>query len=346
MSRRGFASDNNSGVHPEIMKAIINANEGHTMSYGEDVYSERAKAAIRKHFGEETEIFFVLTGTAANILSLKSAVDSFNSVICAETAHINVDECAAPEKNIGCKIYTIPTPDGKLTPALIKPHLHGFGSEHHAQPKIISISTPTELGTVFTLDEIKAIADLAHQHGMYLHIDGARLANAAASLGTDMKSITVDAGADVVSLGGTKNGLMYGEAVLIFNKDLALNFKYKQKQSMQLVSKMRFVSAQFEAYLKDDLWLRIAQHANKMAAMLGREIEQIPQIKITQKVQSNGVFAVLPGSIIAELQEKYPFYYWDENISEVRWLTSFDTTEEDIRNFVVLIKELICHKGL
>lgn len=346
MSRRGFASDNNSGVHPEIMKAIISANEGHTMSYGEDVYSERAKAAIRKHFGEETEAFFVLTGTAANILSLKSAVDSFNSVICAETAHINVDECAAPEKNIGCKIYPIHTPDGKLTPELIKPHLHGFGSEHHAQPKIISISTPTELGTVFTLDEIKAIADLAHQNGMYLHIDGARLANAAASLGTDMKSITVDAGADVVSLGGTKNGLMYGEAILIFNKDLALNFKYKQKQGMQLVSKMRFLSAQFEAYLKEDLWLYIAQHANSMATLLGHEIEKIPQIKITQKVQSNGVFSILPNSIIAELQEKYPFYYWDENISEVRWLTSFDTTEDDIRNFVALIKELIRQKGL
>jgi threonine aldolase len=337
---RGFASDNNAGVHPEILKAIQEANVDHAIGYGDDVYTKKAIGIIKNIFGDHTDVYFVFTGTGANVLGLSAATNSFNSVICAETAHINVDECGAPEKFSGCKLLSLPTPDGKLTVDLISKHMHGFDFEHHSQPKIISITQSTEMGTVYTPQEISIICDYAHKHSMLVHMDGARIANAVVSLGVNFKEITTDAGIDILSFGGTKNGMMYGEAIVFFNKNISADFKYIRKQGMQLASKMRFISAQFNAYLANDLWKRNAEHANHMAGLLADKIREIKEIKITQKVQSNGVFAIVPKKLIPELQKEYFFYMWDETNNEVRWMTSFDTTEEDITNFAALIKEL------
>jgi threonine aldolase len=343
MNKRGFASDNNSGVHPEILKAIADANVGHTIAYGDDIYTQRAKAKFYEHFGNDIEIFFVFIGTAANVLGLNAATRSWNSVICAETAHINEDECGAPEKFNGFKLLSVETHNGKLTIESIQKHMKGFDFEHHSQPKVISITQATELGTVYTVDEIKSLADFAHANNMYLHMDGARIANAAVTLNKSFKEFTKDSGVDILSFGGTKNGMMYGEAILFLNKQLGQDFKYVRKQGMQLASKMRFISAQFERYLTDNLWLKNAQHSNKMAQLLASKIKEIPQIKITQNVEANGVFAIVPAEIVPELQKEYFFYEWDEVRSEVRWMASFDTTEEDILNFVELIKKLLSH---
>ncbi|OFX26141.1 MAG: threonine aldolase [Bacteroidetes bacterium GWA2_31_9b] len=341
MNKRGFASDNNSGVHPEIMKAIMEVNNGHTIAYGNDIYTERAKAKFHEHFGFDIEIYFVFIGTAANVLGLSAATRSWNAVICAETAHINEDECGAPQKFNGFKLLQVETHDGKLTVDLIQKHMKGFDFEHHSQPKVISITQSTELGTVYTVNEIKKLADFAHQHNMYLHMDGARIANAAVTLNKSFKEFTKDAGVDILSFGGTKNGMMYGEAILFLNKDLGKDFKYVRKQGMQLASKMRFISAQFERYLTDNLWFENAKHSNQMAKLLESKIKEIPQIKITQKVESNGVFAIVPKEIIPELKKEYFFYDWNEVRSEVRWMASFDTTEDDILKFVELIKSKV-----
>jgi threonine aldolase len=283
-------------------------------------------------------VFFVYNGTAANVLGLKSATRSYNAIICAETAHINVDECAAPEKFCGGKLIPIPTGDGKLTVTDIEKHLHGFGFEHHAQPKVISITQPTELGTLYTPDEIRRIVALARKHDLVVHMDGARIANAAVALDLDLKACTRDLGIDVLSFGGTKNGMMFGEAVVFFNRQLSNHFKYVRKQGMQLNSKMRYISAQFEAYLSSGLWKDNARHANQMAAMLERGIDDIPAIKKTQKVETNGVFAVIPADCIQDLQEEFFFYVWNEAASEVRWMTSFDTQRADVEAFVGLLK--------
>ncbi len=336
---RGFASDNNSGIHPSILAAIESANRGHEIGYGDDPYTREAEDLLKKEFGADTAIFFVLTGTGANILGLQSISRSFNSIICAETAHIQVDECGAPEKFTGSKIIPIPSADGKITPGLIEKQLHGFGFEHHAQPGVISITQSTEMGTIYTVEEIKELANLAHQNGMYLHMDGARIANAAVALGLSFREFTKEAGVDVLSFGGTKNGLMIGEAVLIFNPKLAEYSKYYRKQAAQLCSKMRFVSAQFIPYLKEEIWKANALHSNKMAILMEQSIRKIRGIEITQKVESNGVFAILPKAIIPKLQEKYFFYTWDEQKGEVRWMTSFDTREEDILGFAALLEE-------
>ena len=339
--RRGFASDNNSGVHPEILKALENVNNGHVVGYGGDQYTEKAIALFEKEFGNDIEVFFVFNGTGANVLGLSSLTHSFNSVICAETAHIQEDECGAPEKFTGCKLLPIETHNGKISPAQIIPHLKGFDFEHHSQPCVISVSQVSEMGTVYSVDEIRSIADLAHQYGMYLHMDGARIANDAVSLGLPFRAFTKDAGVDVLSFGGTKNGMMMGEAVVFFNPNLTKNTKYIRKQSMQLYSKMRFVSGQFLAYFENELWHENAAHANRMAKLLEAEISRIPQIQLTQKVDANGLFAIVPRKIIPLLQEKYFFYIWDEIRSEVRWMCSFDTQEEDIYNFAELIKSLV-----
>ena len=337
-NKRGFASDNNSGVHSEIMKAILEANEGHTIAYGDDIYTDRAKAKFYEHFGNDIDIYFVFIGTAANVLGLNTATRSWNSVICAETSHINEDECGAPEKFNGFKLLSVETPDGKLTVDLIQKHMKRFDFEHHSQPKIISITQATELGTVYTANEIKILADFAHQNKMYLHMDGARIANAAVALNMEFKEFTVDLGVDILSFGGTKNGMMYGEAILFLNKELGQDFKYVRKQGMQLASKMRFISAQFERYLSDNLWYENAKHSNRMAKLLASKIKDIPQIQITQKVEANGIFAIVPKEIIPKLIKEYFFYEWDEARNEVRWMTSFDTQEDDIINFVDLIK--------
>lgn len=340
MNKRGFASDNNSGIHPSILEAIQNVNVGHVAGYGDDIYTQNAINEFKKIFGNEIEVFFVFNGTGANILSITSSTNSFNSVICAATAHIFVDECGAPEKASGCKLIPIATKNGKLTPELIKPQLLGFGFEHHSQPKLISISQVTELGTVYEVDEIKAICNLAHQHGMFVHMDGARIANAAVSLDLPFNAFTNDAGIDVLSFGGTKNGMMFGEAVIFFNKELAENAKYIRKQSTQLYSKMRFIAAQFSAYFENDLWKINATHANKMALVLAGKLVEIG-IPITQKVSANGIFAILDDEIRDKLQKEYFFYPWEESNHEVRWMTSFDTVSEDIDSFCKALKTLL-----
>jgi threonine aldolase len=339
--RKGFASDNNAGIHPEILKALAGVNQGHVIGYGNDPYTRQAVDLFKQEFGNETEVFFVFNGTGANVLSLATLTRSYNSIICAETAHIQEDECGAPEKFTGCKLLPVETHNGKLTPEAIETHLKGFDFEHHSQPKVISISQVTEMGTLYQPEEIKAIAGLAHRHHMYLHMDGARIANAAAALNLPFRSFTKDCGVDVLSFGGTKNGMMMGEAVLFFNPALTAETKYLHKQSMQLFSKMRFVSAQFLAYFTDELWRKSAQHANKMAKMLEQKVSDIPGVTITQKVEANGVFAIVPKEIIKPLQEKFFFYIGNDKTSEVRWMTSFDTTEEEITEFTQTIKNLI-----
>jgi threonine aldolase len=342
--KRGFASDNNSGVHPAILKAMEDANQGHMAGYGNDPFTEKAVNIFKERFGEETEVFFVFNGTGANVLGLSSITRSFNSVICTDTSHIEEDECGAPEKYTGCKLLVTGHINGKLTPKSVSRHLKSFDFEHHSQPKVISISQATEMGTVYRPEEIKKLAELAHKHKMYLHMDGARIANAAISLNMDFKSFTKDSGVDVLSFGGTKNGMMMGEAVLIFDPELAVNTKYLRKQSMQLFSKMRYVGAQFIAYFENDLWKETATHSNNMARLLASEVSGIPHIKITQPVEANGVFAKIPKKIIKPLQEHFLFYVWNETESEVRWMTSFDTTKTEIFEFVELIKTLTSDK--
>lgn len=338
---KSFASDNNSGVHPEILQAMIDANSGHAIAYGNDYYTKSAIEKFKVLLGNNIDVYFVFNGTGANVVGLNTITNTYNSIICAETAHINVDECGAPEKNTGCKIIPVPTNNGKITINLIKQHIKGFGFEHHSQPKIISITQATELGTVYTPDEIKELTSFAHKHNMLVHVDGARICNAAVSLNLDLKNITTDVGIDILSFGGTKNGMMYGEAVIFFNKNLSNNVKYIRKQSMQLTSKMRYISAQFEALLSNNIWLKNAKHANKMAKLLSDKIKDIHRITITQKVETNGIFAIIPEKYIPIIQKEYFFYVWDEDKSEVRWMTSYDTTEQDINNFSAFLHEVI-----
>ncbi|MBQ9469948.1 MAG: low specificity L-threonine aldolase [Bacteroidales bacterium] len=336
-----FASDNCSGVHPDILQKLADVNHGHVPPYGTDIYCIRATTKLIDTFGDNVVPYVAYNGTAANVLALQAITQRHSAIICAETAHINVDECGAPERHTGCKLLTVATPNGKLTPELVAKHMHGFGSQHHAQPRAISISQPTELGTVYTPDELCALANYAHQHGLRLHMDGARLANAAASLGLSLRQITGDVGVDVLSFGGTKNGMMYGEAIVFFAPELAADFQYIRKQGLQLASKMRFVAAQFIAYLDNQLYLRTAQHANQMAQRLAERLRQVPQVQITQPVQSNAVFATIPVQITDLLQREFAFYIWDEARNEVRWMTSWDTTEADIDRFVNTIKQLL-----
>ena len=335
---RSFASDNNSGVHPLVMDAVIKANENHAVGYGDDPWTAAAVTKIKEIFGEKASPFFVFNGTGANSVALQAVTRSFNSILCAETAHINVDECGAPGRMTGCAIVTIPTPDGKLTPELIKPHLHNFGVCHHSQPKVVYISQVTELGTIYTIEEVKAIADLLHAHNMYLHMDGARLANACAFLNCSMKQVTVDAGVDVLSFGGTKNGMMMGEAVVAFSPDIAENLMYFRKQSAQLASKLRYLSAQFIPYLENNLWLENAMKANLAATKLADIMKQYPQICFTQKIESNALFFTIPTEALRKLQEEYFFYMWNEEQNEARLVTSWDTTDEDIAGFEESLK--------
>lgn len=339
---RGFGSDNFSGVLPEIFQALEEASYGHQHSYGEDEYSAKAIQDFKNIFGEDIEVFFVYNGTGANVLGLSAFLRPYQAVICAETAHINVDECGAIEKQSGSKLLTVPTFDGKLTIGLIENHMHGFGDPHHAQPKVISLTECTELGTVYTPEELKAICDYAHAHGMVVHMDGARLSNAVAYLGCPPRALTTDAGIDVLSFGGTKNGMMFGEAVVFFNTSTIAEVPFIRKQAMQLHSKTRFIAAQFSTVLKDGLWLKTAAHANRMAQMLANEAENIPGVRITQEVQGNEIFAIIPRDKIKVLQEKCFFYVWDENASEVRWVCSFDTTESDIIEFVNILRQELC----
>ena len=339
--KRGFGSDNHSGISPEVLKAIADANVDHALAYGDDEYCARVEQLFKQHFGNQAVVSFLFNGTGANTMAIDAMVRSHEAVICAETAHVNVDECGAPQRIVGCRLLTVDTPDGKLTPDLVKTRLHGFGFEHHSQPKAITITQSTELGTLYTINEIKALADLAHEYGMYLHVDGARLANAAVALNCSFKEMTTDAGVDVVSFGGTKNGLMIGESVVFLNPELAKDYKYRRKQGLQLCSKMRFLAVQFEAYFNNDLWRRNAEHSNHMAQILYNAVKDIPQVQVMYPVQVNGVFVKLPRNVWTELQKQYFFYDWDLDNDVVRWMCSFDTTEQDVENFVNALKKLI-----
>ena len=327
---RSFASDNNSGVHPLVMDAVVKANRDHAVGYGDDPWTEAATAKLKEVFGEQAAPFFVFNGTGANAIALQAITRPFNSIICPQTAHIYVDECGSPAKMTGCTIVALPTDDGKLTPELIKPNLHHFGVCHHPQPKAVYISQVSELGTVYTVEEVKAIADLLHAHGMYLHMDGARLANACAYLNCSMKELTADAGVDILSFGGTKNGMMMGEAVISFRDEITENLQYFRKQSAQLASKMRYLTTQYIPYLENDLWLENAKRANGQANRLASTLKQYPQIHFTQKVESNQLFFTMPKEAAKKLLEDYFFYFWNEETCEVRFVTSWDTTDDDI----------------
>jgi threonine aldolase len=348
---RSFASDNNASVHPLVMQAVVDANRDHAVGYGDDEWTSRAVEAIRQEFGggkaqgEFAEPFLVFNGTGANSIALQAVTRSYNSIVCASTAHIYVDECGAPARMTGCQLLPIDTPDGKLTPEMIAPHLHVIGVEHHPQPAVAYISQTTELGTIYTVEEVRALADFLHSHGMMLHMDGARLANACAALGCSMREITVDAGVDVLSFGGTKNGMMMGEAVVAFRPEIARDMRFVRKQSAQLASKMRYLGVQWLPYLSADgtassepLWLENARHANAMAARLAEVLARVPEVRFTQKVESNQIFCILPPEILERLREKYFFYMWNENAGEARFVTSWDTTEEDIKAFASILK--------
>ncbi|NYD79633.1 threonine aldolase family protein [Arthrobacter cupressi] len=338
---RGFASDNCAGVHSEILTALALSNGGHEASYGEDAYTKRLQGVMAHHFGPDTEAFPVFNGTGANVLSLQSMLPRWGAVICAATSHINIDENAAPERVGGIKLLTIDTPDGKLTPELIAQEAWGWGIEHRAQPLVVSITQSTERGTVYTPSEIQAIADFAHARGITLHMDGARLANAAAHLNVPLRAITRDVGVDVLSFGGTKNGIILGETIVLLTKEASAGLKYLRKMNMQLASKMRFVSAQIIALMEGDLWLRSAQQSNSMAKRLSEAVREIPGIKLTQEVQSNAVFATMPPAAASKARERVRFLDWNPVRGEVRWMCSFDTMPEDVDNLVAILQESV-----
>jgi len=329
MTWRGFGSDNHSGVHPEVLSAIAKANEGHAHPYGDDPWTAAAHDTLRRHLGTECDIAFVFNGTGANCVSFGVACKPWESVICPTSAHINCDECGAPERVAGVKLVPVDTPDGKLTADLVAPHLSVLGFEHAAQPKIISVSNVSELGTVYTPGELRALADFAHARGLLLHVDGARIANACAALGCTMRELVTDSGVDLFSLGGTKNGMLAGEAVVLLGDARSADLKYVRKQLTQLSSKQRFIAAQFSAMFEGDLWLESARHANAMAARLAQGARD-KGIELAQEPQANEIFAILPAERIAPLVERFHFYVWDEPAGIVRWVTSWDTTADDV----------------
>jgi len=336
-----FGSDNHSGMHPAVLQALAKANAGYCPAYGDDPLTIKVLAQLKELFGGNCDAWFTLTGTGANVLCLQSLMRSYNAVLCAATAHINVDECGAVQKQTQARLHPIPTPDGKLTPELIAPRLLGDRDQHHSQFRIISISQSTEYGTLYTLAELKALADFAHAHNMFLHIDGARLANAAVALNCSLKEMTKDLGADIISFGGTKNGLLFGEAIVSFQPELTHDLRFYRKQATQLYSKMRFIAAQFEAYLEGELWKTNALQANRMAVLFAERLAKIPQVTITQPVAVNSIFVILPREITPSLQEKYHFYDWDEARNEVRLMCSFDTTAAHIEDFISTLQSLL-----
>jgi len=336
MTWRGVGSDNHSGVHAEVLEALARANDGHAHPYGDDPWTSEAHATLRRHLGDECDIAFVWNGTGANCVAFAVACKPWESVICPVIAHVNCDECGAPERVAGVKLVPVETPDGKLTPTLVEPHLGVLGFEHAAQPRVVSVSNVTELGTVYTADELRALSGFAHEHGLLLHVDGARAAKACAALGCGLRELVTDAGVDLFSLGGTKNGMLAGEAVVLLGQGRSADLKFVRKQLTQLASKQRFIAAQFSAMFEGDLWLRSARHANEMAARLA-EGARAKGIELAQEPQANEVFAVLPADKIAPLVERFHFYVWDERRGVVRWVTSFDTTAEDVDALVAAL---------
>jgi threonine aldolase len=331
---RGFASDNNSGAHPDVLAAIAAVNEGHVVAYGDDVYTAATRERFRRHFGEQAEPFLVFNGSGANVTAVDALTSAHDGVICTEVAHMHVDECGAPERLAGAKLLTVPTNDGKLRPADVRRWESNRGDEHRIQPRVVSITQATELGTVYTVEETRAIVDAAHELGMYAHVDGARLANAAASLDEPLRALTTDAGVDALSFGGTKNGLVLGDAVVFLRPELAETFLFTRKQLGQLASKMRFIAAQFDALLDGDLWRSNASHANDMARRLADAVSAIDGAQIAYPVEANGVFVTLSGPAIDRLRDalpaQLPFYVWDEAAGTIRLMCSWDTTPEDV----------------
>ncbi len=338
---RSFASDNNAVVHPEVLEAIGRANEGHTVGYGDDPYTESAVAKFREQFGPDVAVFFVFNGTAANVLSLQALTRPFHAVLCPEMSHIYTDECGAPERLTGCKLVPLAAPDGKLTVETVSHAYHGIGDQHHVQPRVISITQSTEMGTVYKPAELEALARFAHERNMFLHMDGARISNAVAAQRLTLRQATRDLGVDVLSFGGTKNGLMGAEAVVFFRPELAQDFLFVRKQGMQLASKMRFLSAQMDVLLTNDLWRRNAAHANQMARLLEREVKKISGVRVVYPVEANGVFVQIPRSAIYKIQERYFFYVWSEEDAIVRWMCSFDTTEDDVIEFARFVRIIV-----
>jgi threonine aldolase len=336
-----FASDNYAGVPQEVLDALAEANRGSAISYGDDEWTARAQADFRAHFGEQARAWFVTTGTAANVLALKAVCRPWEAVITPATSHLNVDECASPEHMGGLKLMTVESADGKLTPDDVVARLGRLGDQHAAQPRVVSVANSTELGTVYSQAELRALADAAHEHGLLLHVDGARLANAAVALDLGLGDITTAVGADVVSFGGTKAGLLAAEAVVFLGEDLGDGFQYLRKQHAQLVSKMRFVAAQLHALLGTDLWRRSADHANAMARRLAAGVAGVDEVRLTQPVQANAIFAVLPREATARLQEDHRFYVWDEATGEVRWMCAWDTRAEDVDAFAADVRAVL-----
>ena len=341
--KRTFVSDNNAGVHPDVLQAIVDANVGHVVGYGSDIYTERAVSKFRDHFGAETEVYFVFTGTAANVVSAGGVCHPYQALICADCSHIHVAESGAVERFVGCRVFTAPTTNGKLTVDAIAPLAVEGIPGHSSQPRLLSITQATEKGTVYTPTEIRVLADFGHKRGMLLHLDGARLANAAASLDLPLRALTIDAGVDIVSFGGTKNGMMFGEAVLFFDPALAQDFGYVRKQGLQLASKMRFISVQFDAVLHNDLWRRTAHHANQMAQKLAEKIRNVPNVNILYPVQTNGVHAEIPTACVTELQSEFYFIGFDLSgpSCPVRWMASYNTTTEDVEEFAAAIERIV-----
>ena len=338
---RSFASDNNSGVHPRIIQAITDANEGHAVGYGDDEMTAKTDAAFRQIFGDDVHPYYVFNGTGSNIVALQSLTRTYGSIICAATAHINTDECGAPGKATSAVLKPVSTPDGKLTAELIAGELHGLGVQHHSQPQVISIAQSTEMGTMYTSEELKTLCDFAHTHNMTVHMDGSRLANACARLKVGMRELSRDCGVDVLSLGGTKNGMMIGEAIISFRPGLNESLMYLRKQSAQLYSKMRYLSAQYLAYFQDDLWLKNATHSNAMAQYLADKIRNLPGVRFTQKIEANSLFLILPKDAIRKMLEHYFFYMWNEDTDEIRLVCSWDTTQSDIDAFEEQLKKIL-----
>jgi threonine aldolase len=335
---RGFASDNNATVHPEVLAALAAVNVGHAGGYGHDPHTERVQALFAEHFGAEARTFFVFNGSGANVLCLRAACRPWEAAICAPTAHVNVDECGAPEVIGGVKLLVAEATEGKLTPASVQARVERIGDEHAVQPRLVTVSQATELGTLYGVEELGALVDSAHAAGLLVHVDGARLSNAAVALDAPLRALTTDLGVDLVSFGGTKNGLLGAEAVVVLNPGLE-GLEYLRKQSLQLASKMRYLAAQFEALLSGHLWQRCAAHANAMAGALAESVSGIPGVTITRPVQANAVFALIPAEVTEALQARFPFYVWDEGTGEVRWMCSWDTTEDDVRAFAAALRD-------
>ncbi len=341
MNARGFASDNSATIHPKVLEAIASANVGHAFGYGHDEYSHSVESRIAAEFGGAADVFLVFNGTGANVVSLQAACQRRQAVICAETAHLNVDEGGAPEAIAGVKLLCAPGEHGKLTPERVQHLIARVGDEHAAQPRVVSVSQSTELGTVYSAAELTELAEVAHGNGLLLQMDGARLSNAAAALDTTMAALSAEVGVDVLSFGGTKNGLLAGEAIVVLEPALAGDFPFLRKQTMQLASKMRFLAAQFDALLTDELWRECAAHANAMAARLAAAVADLPGLDITRPVQTNAVFATLPAAATVSLLERFAFYVWDESAGEVRWMCSWDTTEDDVDAFAAAVAETL-----